>query len=113
MIGTLGTTRTWSTAVALSVGSGKGRLGHGPHRGHALYPDDPCGIHHRDGDLRSDAHGRHLDEYGETVAASGSGTGLTVTGTNVTITDNDDAPLVSVADTSATEGDDIEFTVTL
>ena len=47
------------------------------------------------------------------MAASGSGTGLTVTGTNVTITDNDDAPLVSVADTSATEGDDIEFTVTL
>ena len=51
-------------------------------------------------------------EGSETITVAGTSTGLTVTSASLTLTDNDDAT-VTVNDSTANEGDDITFTVTL
>jgi len=53
-----------------------------------------------------------LDEPDETLTLHGTGSGLKASSTEITITD-DDPPVVSVADASATEGDKVTFTVRL
>ena len=51
-------------------------------------------------------------EGDETIGIAGSATGLTVNSVNLTLTDDDEAT-VTVNDASASEGDEITFTVTL
>ena len=51
-------------------------------------------------------------EGDETIGISGSATGLTVNSVNLTLTDDDEAA-VTIDDASASEGDQITFTVTL
>ena len=51
-------------------------------------------------------------EGSETIGVSGTSTGLTVNSTTLSLTDDDNAA-VTINDASASEGDDITFTVTL
>ena len=54
----------------------------------------------------------NLYEGTETISLEGTLTGVAVTDTSLTLTDDDTQPSFAVADASASEGDDITFTVT-
>ena len=54
----------------------------------------------------------NLYEGAETISLDGTLTGVAVTDTSLTLTDDDTQPSFAVADASASEGDDITFTVT-
>ncbi|MDE2683622.1 MAG: hypothetical protein OXI54_05675, partial [Chloroflexota bacterium] len=54
-----------------------------------------------------------LDEADEALTLTGTAAGLTVADTAVSIADGDDAPVLSIAGGSATEGSVVRFTVTL
>ena len=54
----------------------------------------------------------NLYEGTETISLDGTLTGVAVTDTSLTLTDDDTQPSFAVADASASEGDDITFTVT-
>ncbi|MDE0644028.1 MAG: hypothetical protein OXH95_07880, partial [bacterium] len=54
-----------------------------------------------------------LDEDNETLSVTGTSGSLTVAPTSVTITDDDNPPVLSISDATATEGRTVSFTIRL